>query len=217
MKRLAVILFVCFSFSFLQAQDAVTLKNEGNKALTAKQYALAMAKFEKALAVLGNKPADNAMIFAMGTCAYSLNDMKKSLTYIDMTIAAGYNLDMAYQYRVCIMKAQKNSEGYLKTLKDGLAKVPNSKSLKETLGKYYYEEGDKRYHEASDIMKNAVVQVNAGKMATSDKSFQEMNAKARVIFKEALKFLNMSLELLPNDANTKNGISNCQNKMNMLI
>ena len=57
------------------------------------------------------------MIFAMGDCAYRVNDMKKSLKYIDMSIASGYNLDMAYQYRAYIMKAQNNNEEYVKTLK----------------------------------------------------------------------------------------------------
>lgn len=217
MKRMAVVLFVCFSFSCLYAQDATTLKNEGNKALTAKAYAQAIAKFEKALAVWGNKPADNAMIFSMGTCAYSLNDMGKSLKYIDLSIASGYNLDMAYQYRACIMKAQNNNEGYLKTLKDGLTKVPNSKSLKETLANFYFTEGDKHYHEALEIMKNAIAQVKSGKYAASDKAFKDQNDKARLDFKEALKYGNMSLELNPNEANCKNLKSNCQNQLNMLI
>jgi hypothetical protein len=37
------------------------------------------------------------MIFSMGACAYRVNDMKKSLKYIDMSIAARHDLDMAYQ------------------------------------------------------------------------------------------------------------------------
>lgn len=217
MKRLTVILFVCFSISFLQAQDAVKLRDEGNKAMAAQQFALALAKYEKALSVWGNKPPDQAMIFSMGACAYRANDMNKSLKYIDMSIAAGHSLDMAYQYRACIMKAQNNNEGYLKTLKDGLAKVPNSKALKETLAKLYFTEGDKHYHEALEIMKNAIAQVKAGKYSASDKAFKDQNDKARLDFKEAMKFMNMSLELNPNDENTKTVKTNCQNQLNMLI
>lgn len=182
-----------------------------------KQYAKALACYEKALSVWGNKPADNAMIFAMGACAYRVNDMKKSLKYIDMSIAAGHDLDMAYQYRACIMKAQSNNDGYVKTLKEGLAKVPNSKALKESLAKYYYTEGDTRYHAGCDILKKAVDQVNAGKMKTSDNAFKEENNKARQSFNEAMKNLNMSLELNPNDENAKKTKSSCQNQLNMLI
>lgn len=217
MKRLAVVLFLCFSFSLLYSQNAVTLKNEGNKAMTDKQYAKALVLYENALNVWGNRPMDNAMIFAMGACAYRINDMKKSLKYIDMSIAAGYSLDMAYQYKACIMKAQNNTDGYFKTVKEGMAKVPDSKALKEALAKCYFTEGDNHYHAACDILKKAVDQVNAGKLSTSDKVFKEQNDKARLDLNEALKNLNMSLELNPNDENAKKVKANCQNQLKMLI
>ncbi|MCL4481682.1 MAG: hypothetical protein M1445_03505 [Bacteroidetes bacterium] len=71
--------------------------------------------------------------------------------------------------------------------------------------------------EAFDIIKGAVNQVNAGKLKTSDKAFKEQNDKARSGFNEALKYLNMSLELAPNDENAKKAKNNCQNQMKMLI
>ena len=217
MKRFAVVLFVCFSFSSLYSQDALTLKNEGNKAMAAQQWAVALAKYEKALTVWGKRPTDQAMIFSMGACAYRVNDMKKSLKYIDMSIAAGHDLDMAYQYRLCIMKALNNNDEYLKTLKEGLVKVPNSKVMKETMAKYYFTEGDKYYHKALEIMKTAVAQVKAGKYPASDKAFKDQNDKARLDFKEAIKYINMSLELNPSDEKAKTVKTNCQNQLNMLI
>ena len=217
MKRFAVVLFVFFSISSLYSQDANVLKNEGNKAMSAQQWAIALAKYEKALTLWGNRPADQAMIFSMGACAYRVNDMKKSLKYIDMSIAAGHNLDMAYQYRLCIMKALNNNDEYLKTLKEGLVKVPNSKVMKETMAKYYFTEGDKFYHKALEIMKTAVAQVKAGKYPASDKAFKDQNDKARMELKEAMKFMNMSLELNPNDEKAKKVKTNCQNQLNMLI
>jgi hypothetical protein len=66
-------------------------------------------------------------------------------------------------------------------------------------------------------MKNAIAQVKAGKYAASDKAFKDQNDKARLDFKEAMKFMNMSLELNPNDENTKTVKTNCQNQINMLI
>ena len=217
MKQVTVVLLICFSFSSLYSQNAETFKNEGNKAMSSQQYAVALAKYEKALTLWGNKPADKAMIFAMGDCAYRVNDMKKSLNYIDMSIASGYNLDIAYQYRACIMKAQNNNEGYLKTLKEGLVKVPASKPLKEMLAKNYFNEGDKHYHEASEIIKNAVAGVNAGKITAADKAFIEQNAKAKVEFNEALKYLNMSLELNPADKNAAIVKKNCINQLNVML
>ncbi|MEI6276725.1 MAG: hypothetical protein WCP08_12085 [Prolixibacteraceae bacterium] len=217
MKNMIVVLLLCFSFSALNAQNPVTLKSAGDKALAAKQYAVALTNYEKALAVWGKKPIDNAMIYTMGTCAYSANDMKKSLKYFDMSIAAGYNLDMAYQYRACVMQAQKDSDGYLQTLKDGLVKVPNSKALKGSLSKVYDTEGDKHYHLALDILKNAVAQVNAGKITSADKAFKAENERARRELNEAIKWLNMSLELTPNDENTKKAKGNCQTQLQMLI
>jgi tetratricopeptide (TPR) repeat protein len=217
MKRLALVLLVSLSFSLLFAQNAETFRNDGNKAMAAKQYAVALANYEKALAAWGNKPADNAMIYAMGACAYSINDMKKSLIYFDRSIAAGYNLDMAYQYKGCIMTAQKNTEGYLQTLKEGVAKVPNSKALKESLSKYYDAEGDKHYKVALDILKNAVAQVNAGKISSTDKAFKEENEKARKELNEAIKWLNLGLELVPADEHMKKAKGNCQTQLQMLI
>ena len=217
MKRLVVIVMICFCFSCLYSQNAVSLKNEGNKALSAQQYGIALLKFEGALKVWGNKPADNAMIFSMGNCAYRLNDMKKSLKYIDMAIAAGYNLDMSYQYRACIMKAQNNSDGYCTTLKEGLAKVPASKSMKESLAKYYYSEGSNHYHKGSDILKNTNEKLHAGKYTSTDKALKEENAKAREEFNQALKLMQLSLELAPNDENAKTIIGNCQVKLKAMI
>jgi len=217
MKRLIFVLLVCICSTTLFAQNAETLRNDGNKAMAAKQYAVALANYEKALAAWGNKPADNAMIYAMGACAYSINDMKKSLKYFDMSIAAGYNIDMAYQYRACIMTAQKNSEGYVQTLKDGLAKVPTSKALKESLSKYYDTEGDKHYKAALEILKNAAAQVNAGKISASDSAFKTENEKARKELNEAIKWLNLGLELVPADDHLKKAKSNCQNQLQMLI
>ncbi len=180
MKRLILFLLVCFSFCSLHAQSAAKLKAEGDKALAAKQYTIAMDKYEKALSVYGKKPADRSMIYSMGKCAYSLNDMSKSLKYFDMSIAAGYKLNMAYQYRGNIMTAHKDSLGYIKTLKEGLVKVSNSKALKALLFKYYDSEGDIHYHKAFDILKNAVVEINAGKYSATDNAFKIENDKARV-------------------------------------
>jgi tetratricopeptide (TPR) repeat protein len=185
--------------------------------MSAKQYAVALAKYEKALSVWGSKPADQAMIFAMGACAYRVNDMKKSLKYFDMSIASGYNPDMSYQYRALIMKAQNNNEEYLKTLKEGLAKVPASKVLKEMLAKYYFTEGDKHYHTGKEILKNAADQVNAGKYSVSDPAFMEQNNKAKAEFNDALKWLNMSLELNPADKNAEIVKKNTINQMNVLL
>jgi tetratricopeptide (TPR) repeat protein len=217
MKNMLVVLFLCFSFSSLHAQNPVTLKSDGDKALAAKQYAVALVDYEKALTVWGKRPTDNAMIYAMGTCSYSINDMKKAMKYFDMSIAAGFNLDMAYQYKACVMTAQKNNDGYVQTLKEGLNKVPNSKAMKVSLSKYYDSEGDKLYHTALEILKNAVAQVNAGKLSSSDNAFKSENEKARHELNDAIKLFNQSLELTPNEESTKKAKSNCQTQLQMLI
>lgn len=217
MKRLVGLLILCFSFSFLFAQKAEVLKSEGDKAYNSKQYALALAKYEKALSVWGTKPADNAMIFAMGACAYNVKDMKKSEKYFDMAIASGYNLDMAYQYKGCIMQAENNTEGYVKVLNEGLAKVPNSKAMKESLAKHYFEEGDKHYHAAKDMVQKAADQVKAGKMQATDKAFKDVNVKAKSEFNEAIKFMDMALKVNPDYENAKIIRKNSQGQINTLL
>ncbi len=233
MKRFFVVLFLCFAFTLLNAQKEPTrkaqkaqkvqamqtsaAKNEGNKALAMKDYKTALAKFESVLAATSGQPADYAMIYSMGTCAYNLNDMPKSLKYFEMCLAAGQNTDMAYQYKACIMKAQKNNADYLKVLKEGLAKVPNSSGLKGMLGTYYCEEGDKCYHKALETMKSASAMVKSGKVSSADKAFKELNDRARIDFKECLKWVDMSLQMNPNDVNAKNLKKNCSTQLQMLI
>lgn len=217
MKKLVVLLILCFSILSAFAQKADVLKGEGDKAYATKQYALALAKYEKALSAWGNKPADNAMIFAMGACAYNVKDIKKSAKYIDMTIAAGYNLDMAYQYKACIMQAENNPEGYVKTLNEGLAKVPNSKAMKESLAKYYFEQGDKHYHAAKDMLQKGADQVKAGKMTATDQAFRDINAKARAEFNEAIKIMDMALKVNPDYENARIVKKNSQLQLNTLL
>jgi len=217
MKRLAFVLFFCLIFVSLYSQKPMILKADGDKAFKAKNYAVALQNYEKALTVWGKNPTDNAMIYAMGTCAYSVNDMGKALKYFDMCIAANSNVDMAYQYKACVMKAKKDDAGYLNTLKEGIAKVPNSKALKETLAKVYNAEGNKHYHEAMDLMKDGANMVKSGKISASDKAFKDMNDKARLDFKEAMKWMDMSLQLNPNDENTKAIKASCIKQLQMLI
>ena len=233
MKRFVVVLLLFFAITSLNAQKEPTrkeqkaqkvqtlqtsaLKNEVDKALSMKDYKTALAKYESVLAATKGKPADYAMIYSMGTCAYSLNDMPKSLKYFDMCLAAGQNTDMAYQYKACVMKAQKNDADYLKVLKEGLAKVPNSSGLKGMLGKYYFEEGNKFYRKALETMKSASALVKAGKVSSADKAFKELNDKARIDFKECLKWTDMSLQMNPNDVNAKNLKKNCSTQLQMLI
>jgi tetratricopeptide (TPR) repeat protein len=233
MKRFVVVLLLCFAFTTLYSQKEPTkkeqkaqqvtalqisaLKNEGNKAFAIKDYKTALAKYESAMAIWGNQPADYAMIYSMGTCAYSLNDMPKALKYFDMSIAAGQNLDMAYQYKGCVMQARKDTVGYVKTLKEGLAKVPKSIALKSSLSKYYDGEGDKHYHKAIEILKYATGQVNAGKYSSSDKAFKAENERARKELNDALKLYNTGLELTPNEDHIKKAKNNCVTQLQMLI
>ena len=219
MKKVTAVLIFFFAITSLHAQKEKpeALLYDGNKAFASKQYALALAKYEKALTVWGKKPTDNAMIYNMGVCAYQVKDIKKSEKYIDMTLAAGYNLDMAYQYKACIMQAHNNPEGYVNTLKEGLSKVPGSKAMKESLAKHYYEEGDKHYHAAKDILAKSSDLVKAGKMKSTDKSFRDENQKAKAEFNEAIKFMDQALKVNPEYENARIIKKNSQNQVNLLL
>jgi hypothetical protein len=89
--------------------------------------------------------------------------------------------------------------------------------MKVSLSKYYDSEGDKLYHTALEILKNAVAQVNAGKLSSSDNAFKPENEKARHELNDAIKLFNQSLELTPNEESTKKAKSNCQTQLQMLI
>jgi tetratricopeptide (TPR) repeat protein len=216
MKRLILISIFCFALTSVFAQEAVELKNAGNEALKTKDYAKALENYEKAFAVWGDQPQDFPTIYNAGVCAFNLKDYPKSFKYFDQAIAGNYKVEMAYRYKATGYKAQNNTEAYLATLNEGIAKSPENSQLKDMLAKYYQVEGTANYNSAAAILKAAADKVAAGKMKTTDPAYKAETDKAKKEFNEAIELINKALEIKPADETSKKIKSACEQNIKAL-
>lgn len=199
-KFIAVLVFCIGAFGTINAQDAVALKNEGNAALKEKKYADALTKYEKALAAWGEAETDNPMIYNTGYCAYKTKDYNKAVKYFDKAIAASYKAENAFRYKAISNLKLKDEDGYVSTLEGGLTKYPNSKSIKKDLTKFYNKKAKEQYNKGAQVLKQAAVNVGAGKYKTTDAAYTAEVAKSKKEFEAALPFIEKALGYIPNDA-----------------
>jgi hypothetical protein len=216
MRKVFLLVVLCMSIISVFAQESVELKNAGNEALRTKDYAKALESFEKAITVWGDQPTDFAMIYNAGVCAYQLKSFDKAITFFDQAIAGGYKAETAYQYKAFTYKAQNNTEAYLSTLNEGIAKVADNTKLKDALAKYYVTEGTKQYNEAATILKAAADKVTAGKFKTTDDAYKAETAKAKKEFGSAIELVNKALEINAADETAKKIKAACEQSMKAL-
>lgn len=216
MKRFFVIVVFCISaVGFINAQDAVTLKNEGNDALRSKKYAEALEKFEKSLAAWDDSDADNQMIYNTGYCAFKTKNYNKAIKYFNQSISAGYKAENAIRYKAFSYSKLSDTDSYLKTLEEGINKYPNSKSIKTDLTKFYNKKALKHYNKGAEILKAAATDVSAGKYKTTDDAYLAEIDKAKKEFKAAIPFLDKAQKYSPNDATAKKIRKGCEDNLKM--
>lgn len=216
MKRTLLIFGLCLSFGALFAQNAVSLKDAGNKAFEAKDYKKALDNYEKALASWGSQPQNYVMIFNAGACAYKLKQYPKAVKYFDMVIAGNTDTEPAFLYKALSYKMMKKPDEAIKTYEDGIAKNPNSEALKDALFKYTKAEAKNHYIAGTNVFKAVIAKVNAQKMKTDDPAYLAQTGKARKEFNTALDLINKSLAINPNDADAKQVKSACEQSLNAM-
>ncbi len=156
MRRVSILFLMILSFSAVFAQDksASELKNEGNAALRAKDYAKAIELYEKALA--GMEEEDGAMVYNLGICSMKTKKYDKAKEYFNKTIELEYKkASTAFLYMSLIYKKAKDDENYVKVLSDGLVKFPTHKKLKKSLAIFYVKKAQKEYNAGATIQKTA--------------------------------------------------------------
>lgn len=154
MKKLILLLALCFTANHFSAQttDSVQIKNqirnEGNEALNAKNYALAFQKYSDYLKQTNNQ--DSVVAFNCGVCADNIQKYNESAHYFDIAIQKGYNLANAYVGKASAFQSLKKNKEYIATLTEAMKAVPANAQIEKLYAIYYLKEGQK-YQKANNI------------------------------------------------------------------
>ncbi|HZK97424.1 MAG TPA: tetratricopeptide repeat protein [Prolixibacteraceae bacterium] len=217
MKNVIFIFILCLSFGTLMAQDAATFKNAGNAAIKAKDYAKAVANYEKAIAVWGTAAPDYPMIYNTAVCAIQIKDYEKAVKYFDMAIAGNYNPEDSFFNKAMVLKLQKKNEEYVKVMNEGITKFPENTKFKSDLAKYYLRAGSVQYNNGAKLLKSAIDKLKSKKYKdTNDPAYLADIENAKKEFSDAIPSLDKAIELNPADATAKTIKSNCEKQLNTL-
>lgn len=169
MKKIVLLLAFCLSVGNLFAQDADKLRDEGDAALKAKDYAGALAKYSEYLKL--NDYKDTTRIF---NCAFAANQAKnyaEAAKYFDMSVKYNYNVDDAYVGEAMAYRNLKKTEEFLSTVEAGLKAIPadnkNRANLEKLLYAYCIKQGQvaqkaKKYDDAEKMF-NEVIELSSNK------------------------------------------------------
>lgn len=152
MKKILLLFALCFTANsfFAQSPDPIQLKNEGNTALNAKDYATAFNKYSEYLKQTNNQ--DSVTAYNCGVCADNIKKYDEAAHYFDIAIQKGYNLANAYIGKAAAYRDLKKNDEYIATLEAGMKAVPGNATLEKLYAIYYLKEGQK-YQKAGNIVK----------------------------------------------------------------
>ncbi|QZE15176.1 hypothetical protein K4L44_04910 [Halosquirtibacter laminarini] len=205
MKRLLAVFCLLVSAMTLHAQEAAKLKNSGNDALRAKNYPLALESYEKAYAAdakfIGE---DLKTVYNMGICGYKTKNYNKSIKYFTMCFDQGYKGEKACRYMSYCYKKQKDMDNYVSILEKGLAKYPNSLSIKKSLSKHYLIQANGSYSQAIKVLTKANEAVAAGTFKTNEPQYKKAEQEAKKLYEVALPICEKSLSIYPDSPQAKN-------------
>ena len=169
MKSLFFIFMLCVSVLAVNAQEVeksyAELKNEGNAALTNKEYPKALELFEKALIKWGNQPVvDSTMIYNMGYCAISSKNYEKAVKYFDQVIAMNAMKINAMFGKADALKAMNKNAESLKTLELASSFAPADANVTSKLTSAYTIEGNaairnKEFPKALEFYEKALAKI----------------------------------------------------------
>ena len=220
MKSIFFVLVMCLSYVALNAQEAqnaqapqtaqpgektfADLKNDGNKAIRAKDYKSALNLYEQALVKLGDQPvADTSMIYNMGYCAFVIKNYEKAIKYFDQAYSLGYNKVNSLLYKADSYKAMKNSDENLKALETAYSIAPEDAKVKSKLASYYVLSANSYYSKGSSLILKANNEITAGKLKTTDPKYIEVDKQAKEEYSKALPLVQKALEYDPANATAK--------------
>lgn len=232
MKKMVLLLAFCLSVGNLFAQNADKLRDEGDAALKAKDYAGALAKYSEYLKLTDYK--DTVRIFNAGFCADQTDNHAEAIKFFDLSIQYNYNADDAYVGKAKAYRKMNKPEEFMATAAEGLKAFPQNANLEKMVYVYGINSGqaaqkkndlDKAEEFYKDVLivsnptykgnalyslgviyynTGATVLQKATPLATSDPDkYKSEKEKATENFKKAKDCLNQALTINPQNANAK--------------
>jgi hypothetical protein len=182
------VLMAAFAFgAFAQEKTLTELKNEAVAAITAKDFAGALALYEQAMPLMADSP-DGVVYYNAAVCAKKIEQDEKALKYYSESQKINYKGSNSCLNVALLQEKLGQDEEMVKTLIDGVAKYPGTKDveqMKTKLVNYYLIEGSKPYNAAADILKQKYAD-----QAELDK----LVAAANVKYAEAKPFFEMAAQ-----------------------
>ncbi|PTN10039.1 M48 family metallopeptidase [Mangrovibacterium marinum] len=128
MKRILLgVVFLLGAFTVF-AQDAAELINQGNDALTAKDYAKAFELYDKAMNNLGEVQVDDAINFNIGFAAMQAEKYDAAVKYFDKAIAADANKASALEYKANSLAKLDKDDDAIAAYKEAIAAADADKA-----------------------------------------------------------------------------------------
>lgn len=136
MKKVVLLVALCLCVGNVFAQDADKLRDEGDAALKAKDYATAVAKYGEYLKL--NNYQDTIRIFNCGFAANQAKNYAEAAKYFDMAVKMNYNIDDSYVGEAMAYRNLNKTEDFLTTVEEGLKAIPDGNKNKANLEKLLY-------------------------------------------------------------------------------
>lgn len=232
MRRIVLFAAFCLGIGNVFAQDANTLRDEGDAALKAKNYAEAVAKYSEYLKL--NEYKDTVRIFNCGFSANQAKQYEAAAKFFDMAVKYNYNLDDSYVGEAMALRNLQKTDEFIATVEAGLKALPGNANLEKLLYAYGIKQGqlaqkkgdiagaeklyksvlissNKKHQEGALYSLGAMI-YNQGAttlqkitpLATSEpEKYKTEKAKADEQLKQAKEYLDKALTLNPQNANAK--------------
>jgi tetratricopeptide (TPR) repeat protein len=215
MKR---IFFVCVMLIVVLAANAqvaektfAELKNEGNAAVKANDFAKALDLYEQAIAKLGESPiTDTMMVYNMGLFAVKAKNNEKALKYFEQSFTMNRMKVSSLLSKSDVFKAMKNDAESLKAMEAAYAIAPKDAKVKGKLASYYVSQVSPIMAKGGEMINKAGAEVTAGKLKTSDAAYKTEIQEAKAEFGKALALCEKALGYDENNAAAKQLKTACQ-------
>jgi len=139
MKKVVLLLSFCFFLGQVFAQGADKLRDEGDAALKAKNYAEALTKYSEYLKLTNYE--DEGRIFNAGYSADQVDKFDEAVRFFDMAIQKGYQTENAYVGKAKALRDMDKSDEFSATVEAGLKAFPNNTNLEKMHYGYFMKLG----------------------------------------------------------------------------
>lgn len=235
MKKIFLLLSLTLCVGQLFAQDADKLRDEGDAAIKAKNYAEAFTKYSEYLKLTNYE--DEGRIFNAGYSADQIKNYNEAVRFFDMSIQKGYQTENAYVGKAKALRDLNKSDEFSATVEAGLKAFPTNTNLEKMLYGYFMKLGQAEQKEGDiteaeklfkEVLKapNKTYQGNAlyslgilfynngaktlqaatSLASTDPDKFAEEKSKADADFNKSKEYLEQAVAVDPNNANAKKSL-----------